>query len=165
MSLYSDWVDLAQSQDTHEKQEAFWKEYYASEKAAYELILSQPEEVISGTFAALSDKFEMSRQAFAGFIDGINTSLKKSYDVENIKSNSKIILDVDFEKLYYNMLEAKADWLYGLDQWKTILTDSQRADIERLFKASKTAVSKKVGRNMPCPCGSGKKYKRCCGAN
>lgn len=23
--------------------------------------------------------------------------------------------------------------------------------------------SKKVGRNEPCPCGSGKKYKRCCG--
>ena len=26
------------------------------------------------------------------------------------------------------------------------------------------AVSKKVGRNDPCPCGSGKKYKKCCGA-
>ncbi len=23
---------------------------------------------------------------------------------------------------------------------------------------------KKIGRNQPCPCGSGKKYKRCCGA-
>ena len=23
----------------------------------------------------------------------------------------------------------------------------------------------KVGRNDPCPCGSGKKYKKCCGAN
>ena len=26
-------------------------------------------------------------------------------------------------------------------------------------------ASKKVGRNDPCPCGSGKKYKKCCGAN
>lgn len=26
-------------------------------------------------------------------------------------------------------------------------------------------VSKKIGRNDPCPCGSGKKYKKCCGAN
>ena len=31
--------------------------------------------------------------------------------------------------------------------------------------ARKPAVSKKVGRNDPCPCGSGKKYKKCCGAN
>lgn len=27
-----------------------------------------------------------------------------------------------------------------------------------------TARSEKVGRNAPCPCGSGKKYKKCCGA-
>ena len=27
------------------------------------------------------------------------------------------------------------------------------------------AVSKKIGRNDPCPCGSGKKYKNCCGKN
>ena len=25
--------------------------------------------------------------------------------------------------------------------------------------------SAKVGRNDPCPCGSGKKFKKCCGAN
>ena len=28
----------------------------------------------------------------------------------------------------------------------------------------KPASSKKIGRNEPCPCGSGKKYKKCCGA-
>jgi len=27
-----------------------------------------------------------------------------------------------------------------------------------------TVLSSKVGRNDPCPCGSGKKYKKCCGA-
>ena len=32
-------------------------------------------------------------------------------------------------------------------------------------QAKKPAVSKKVGRNDPCPCGSGKKYKKCCGIN
>jgi SEC-C motif-containing protein len=26
------------------------------------------------------------------------------------------------------------------------------------------ATSQKIGRNEPCPCGSGKKYKKCCGA-
>ena len=29
----------------------------------------------------------------------------------------------------------------------------------------KSATSRKVGRNDPCPCGSGKKYKKCCGIN
>ena len=33
-------------------------------------------------------------------------------------------------------------------------------------KKGKTIVKgKKIGRNDPCPCGSGKKYKKCCGRN
>ena len=32
-------------------------------------------------------------------------------------------------------------------------------------KTPKTADGKKIGRNDPCPCGSGKKYKNCCGKN
>lgn len=31
--------------------------------------------------------------------------------------------------------------------------------------AGKTAPTRRAGRNDPCPCGSGRKYKRCCGAN
>ncbi len=31
--------------------------------------------------------------------------------------------------------------------------------------ATPIAAQKKVGRNDPCPCGSGKKYKKCCGRN
>ena len=31
--------------------------------------------------------------------------------------------------------------------------------------AVRPRASRKIGRNTPCPCGSGRKYKRCCGAN
>ena len=37
----------------------------------------------------------------------------------------------------------------------------QLADIKP--SAPQPEKQKKVGRNDPCPCGSGKKYKRCCG--
>ena len=33
------------------------------------------------------------------------------------------------------------------------------------LKPAPRRVANKVGRNDPCPCGSGKKYKKCCGAN
>ena len=37
-------------------------------------------------------------------------------------------------------------------------------DLEILLNPPKTRIAeKKVGRNEPCPCGSGKKYKICCG--
>ena len=42
-----------------------------------------------------------------------------------------------------------------------------REEVSRLFKQrlSESGPRKKVGRNDPCPCGSGKKYKKCCGKN
>ncbi|MBR2861273.1 MAG: SEC-C domain-containing protein [Clostridia bacterium] len=40
-------------------------------------------------------------------------------------------------------------------------TDGTRP--QKVKKASQQATSQKVGRNDPCPCGSGKKYKQCCG--
>jgi SWIM/SEC-C metal-binding protein len=37
-------------------------------------------------------------------------------------------------------------------------------DLERLLNPPKPKITeKKVGRNEPCPCGSGNKYKKCCG--
>lgn len=39
----------------------------------------------------------------------------------------------------------------------------KRKEIRKAWKDSKTIVKEnKVGRNDPCPCGSGKKYKKCC---
>ena len=84
-------------------------------------------------------------------------------NVEKLKEDSKIKLDVDLEKLYFNMLEAKAKWLYTLSEWDGLLSGERRDEITREWRASKQAVSQKtVGRNDPCPCGSGKKYKKCC---
>jgi SWIM/SEC-C metal-binding protein len=39
------------------------------------------------------------------------------------------------------------------------------SDLERMLNPPKSATSTKVGRNDPCPCGSGKKFKKCCGEN
>jgi len=63
------------------------------------------------------------------------------------------------------MLQAKADYLYTLEEWNSILSEEKRQEITKAYKRSKTVVKeKKTGRNDPCPCGSGKKYKKCCGA-
>ena len=35
--------------------------------------------------------------------------------------------------------------------------------LDAFLKSGTIIVGKKVGRNDPCPCGSGKKYKQCCG--
>ena len=39
------------------------------------------------------------------------------------------------------------------------------AEAQAKARAKPVRTGPKVGRNDPCPCGSGKKYKKCCGAN
>ncbi len=38
------------------------------------------------------------------------------------------------------------------------------SDLDKLLNPPQPTQSEKIGRNDPCPCGSGKKYKKCCGA-
>ena len=102
---------------------------------------------------------------FVGFIDGIKTSLTNadSLDMEAIDDDYQIKLEIDYEKLYYNMRDAKADWLYNIKAWNNILSEEKRNEITREYRESNMAHAEHIGRNDPCPCGSGKKYKNCCG--
>ena len=83
-----------------------------------------------------------------------------------MEEDTEVRIEIDPEKLYYNMVEAKADWLYELPQWDAILSEERRKELYKEQKAS-TTIHKgpKVYPNDPCPCGSGKKYKKCCGKN
>ena len=48
-------------------------------------------------------------------------------------------------------------------EWKQSIQEEKDRLEKRLSKLTQTQVkSQKVGRNEPCPCGSGKKYKKCC---
>lgn len=165
MSLYKDWVALMESQ-TEETFEAFWKEYSEAETKIYEYILENKDVHLAGTVKELAEKFDVRQVIFTGFLDGINTSLNVANDLDKITEDTAIDLDIDFDKLFFNMLKADADYLYTLPQWEDVLTEERRIEIVKEFKRSRTVVKEKEpGRNDPCPCGSGKKYKKCCGAN
>ncbi|OON93486.1 MAG: preprotein translocase subunit SecA, partial [Epulopiscium sp. Nele67-Bin001] len=107
---------------------------------------------------------DMTDAEFLGFVDGINESLIQGpYNLHEMDANSEVKLEFDIKKLYWNMLDAKADWLYKLAQWDTLLSKEEKAEIEKEYNKSKTIVKNvKVGRNAPCICGSGKKFKKCC---
>lgn len=164
MSLYSQWQAIAEAERTPEENKAFWDEYFAIETEAYKKILARGQAFYEDKLSVIAEDFGMSEVVFAGFMDGINTSLDKEYDLSKLKEGSDISLKVDFEKLYYNMLEAKAKWLYTLSGWEDMLSEKQRREIKDQWRKDKQAVSNKIGRNEPCPCGSTKKYKKCCGA-
>jgi uncharacterized protein YchJ len=85
-------------------------------------------------------------------------------DIDSLEAADSVKLDIEYEKLLWNMYNAKAEWLYNLEEWNDIFDKEKRDEIRKNYLETVTAKREKPGRNDPCPCGSGKKYKKCCGA-
>jgi preprotein translocase subunit SecA len=167
MSLYTTWRSLSENHNSQEEEVKFWEEYLKKETQIYNEILNNKMEVVEGTITELAAKFNTSVEYIMGFIDGISESLTEDLTedkLETIEADSAVKLEIDFEKLYYNMVAVEAHWLYNLQGWNEILPEEKRKEIQKAYKNSKTVVKEdKIGRNDACPCGSGKKYKKCCG--
>ena len=166
-TLYQQWQNIAYDETADRSQlEKFWGTYFQIEKEIYEKLLSNPDEVVKGTVKELAEKFGQEVLTMIGFLDGINESLLIEIDLDTVEEDTVVSLAFDKERLYKNMVAAKADWLYGLPQWDKIFDAETKKRLYREQKQSGTVrKAKKIGRNDPCPCGSGKKYKQCCGKN
>lgn len=164
MSLFDQWNALLEGKGLNKAQsDEFWNAYLAHEKHIYETILTAKNNKIEGTLKAFGEIHELEPLLALGFIDGISTSLTEEVDLENMTEETELDLTIDFEKLYFNMHKAKAEWLYTIEAWDDILTKEQQRDIKKNYVDTVTVrIENKIGRNDPCPCGSGKKYKKCC---
>ena len=165
MALLQQWRDMAYDQQADKaKLQQFWAIYFTKEKDIYAELLKNPDELVRGTVKELAEKYNQEVLTMVGFLDGINDSLKVQNPIETMDEDTKVNLAFDKEALYKNMVDAKADWLYNLPQWDKIFTEEKKKALYMEQKKSGTVVKPhKVGRNDPCPCGSGKKYKQCCG--
>lgn len=165
MALLEEWQKIAYDQQADRgKLQKFWQRYFMLEMGVYEKLLTNPDEKVEGTVKELAEKYDLSIMDMTGFLDGINDSLVTPNPIDTMEEDTKVSLAFDKEKLYKNMVDAKADWLYELPQWDEIFdADTKRKLYLEQKKSGTVVVGKKVGRNDPCPCGSGKKYKFCCG--
>lgn len=154
---YNEQADRGQLQN-------FWATYFEIEKNIYEQLLTNPDEEVRGTVAELAEKYGQDVLTMVGFLDGIDDSLVEANPIETMEETTEVNLVFDKARLYKNMVAAKADWLYELPQWNNIFSAEE---LKALYKEQKESTTvrkeKKIGRNDPCPCGSGKKYKKCCG--
>lgn len=165
MALLEQWKDIAYNQETNKGElQKFWQRYFLLEKGVYEQLLEEPDQVVEGTVKELAEKYSLSIMDMTGFLDGINDSLLAPNPIEEMEEDTHVSLAFDKEKLYKNMVDAKADWLYNLPQWEKIYDEETRHRLYLEQKKSGTVVKgDKIYPNDPCPCGSGKKYKKCCG--
>ena len=165
-TLLENWRNTAYGNGMNkQEQEALWQKYFALEKGFYEEILKDPKKVYEGSVKELAEKFSIDPFIFVGILDGIDESLAGYHNpIDTMEEDTVVKIQIDPEKLYYNMVEAKASWLYELPAWDSILTEEKRKELYKEQKKSGTVKreSKKIYPNDACPCGSGKKYKKCC---
>lgn len=166
-TLLDQWRSVAYDEKADkQKLQQLWIAYFQKEKEIYEQLLKNPDEEVKGTVKELSEKYGVDIMTMTGFLDGINESLKAANPIETMNEDTEVSLAFDKELLYKNMVAAEADWLYNLEGWNDIFTEEKKKELYKEQKSSTTVVkAAKVYPNDPCPCGSGKKYKKCCGKN
>ncbi len=147
-SLLEQWREMAYDQKkTREQLKSLWDAYFQVEKGVYEKLLSDPDTEVKGTVRELAEKYNMDVMTMVGFLDGINDSLKEANPIETMEEDTEVSLAFDKEKLYKNMVDARADWLYELPQWNDIYDEETR---KRLFleqrKSGTIRKEKKIGR-------------------
>ncbi len=164
-TLLEQWHDIAYDEKADRGQlQRFWSTYFQIEKEIYEELLTNPEEEVKGTVKELAEKYGQEVLTMVGFLDGINDSLKTPNPIEEMEEDTEVNLGFDKALLYKNMVAAEADWLYNLEEWNDIFDEETRKALYKEQKSSTTIVKDaKIYPNDPCPCGSGKKYKKCCG--
>lgn len=162
MKVYKLWQQMSDTGLNDQQRAMFWNEYFQTEQGVYQQILAERPDVIEGTLEELAERFGLENPVMAGFIDGINESIKTPVELDELEETSPVKLEIDYETLYFNMLRAKAKWLSGLSEWDDILDKETRLEIKRRYAREGTVIKQaKPGRNEPCHCGSGKKYKHC----
>ena len=167
MALLEQWRDMAYSEKANKGDlQRLWSAYFQKERDIYAELLKNPDEVVTGTVKELAEKYSVDIMTMTGFLDGINDSLKEANPIEEMEEDTSVNLGFDKELLYKNMVAAEADWLYNLPEWDEIFDADTKKALYKEQKFSTTVVKgEKVYPNDPCPCGSGKKYKKCCGKN
>jgi preprotein translocase subunit SecA len=112
-------------------------------------------------YAQKDPKQEYRREAFELYgelLDVIKNDVVKSIMAVKIRTADE--LDAASESINEDMSQVK-DLQY---QHADIATDSAEGENPADRTTAPVRSGPKVGRNDPCPCGSGKKYKACCGA-
>ena len=92
-----------------------------------------------------------------------NFEVKNTFRLGTRKAPAQISVQTREREQELATIFAKNGWVCVIELNSD--QDENIRDLETLQKKQVRAVStKKANRNDPCPCGSGRKYKKCCGA-
>lgn len=95
-------------------------------------------------------------------LESLPATIKDYFSGEYQEQPALLKSEAEINKLLAEMSSPVERLLMGR-RLASIGSAQHRSEVSRPAETtSKTAPTKKVGRNEPCPCGSGRKYKQCC---
>jgi len=91
--------------------------------------------------------------------------IEQAYEADRVDDTIVSLAEVQ-EHLGFEVTAAPPQWTYGPGEPRRIDPDLETLPDEDEDETVQQPyiAPEKIGRNDPCPCGSGKKYKKCCGA-
>lgn len=119
----------------------------------------------TGAYRALAqffmNKCSLDVLQAAETVHTINIIMQNGYGMQEIvgflKDRKLIVTDLDETQELYGLIKR---YNRTLPMWA--LKGHTFEELENMPRPTTVRVGKKIGRNDPCPCGSGKKYKNCC---
>ena len=130
---------------------------FVEEKKLFEKSLNIKRQPFSSLRSIISEELtnigELSHYIIEGTESDDDNLDDDNLDDDNLDDDNDLFEEPDIEGIAEEVLEEEVGNL-----------ESERSASPR-FVPKPTQNGKKVGRNDPCPCGSGKKYKKCCGKN
>ncbi len=149
------------------KQEA--RDFYALREKGFELIRIDPRELERVVLLSCVDRRWMDHiDAMDQLRDGIGL---RAYGNKNPITEYQIEGYDMFDEMVHFIREDTVRRMYqariNIPQQRKEVAEPKETNLEQAKAAGGPSgpkrVQKQVGRNDPCPCGSGKKYKNCCG--
>lgn len=94
--------------------------------------------------------------------DFLNSAKVDLRDMHQFKEVTRLIMNLANSVRLWENNGYTPDEIFGREERSELNPVTWETPDIRGFKAEDTAAKVKIGRNDPCPCGSGKKYKKCC---
>ncbi len=144
---------------------------YLNDKA--QMILSEKEKRIGPEMMRLVERFSLLSSVDSNWMEHIDNmdELRKSIHLRSYAQHDPVI---EYRKEGYAMFDEMVDTIREETAKKVLIStivpqkqvEKHEKEAQNAGKTNRTIVKKKkIGRNDPCPCGSGKKYKNCHGRN
>ncbi|BDU51061.1 preprotein translocase subunit SecA [Haliovirga abyssi] len=139
--------------------------YESKEKEFTEELMRRLEKYIM--IEILDGRWRENLQVLDSLKEGINL---RAYGQKDPVVEYKILSSEIYSDMIKTVKEETTSYLFKIKVEKPDFIERQRVETPMYYNTSEDEEVKKkpirktkVGRNDPCPCGSGKKYKNCCG--